>query len=112
MSTHLLTKDQGRPGLSAADEPVLRVAAGAGDRISFETDDAAYAQMEELRDLSKITALLRSYPRDQYGEVKLVIRPYDKISPGAIVLTAWNWIDELTAYDEARVVQSLRTDET
>ncbi|KRE58944.1 acetamidase/formamidase family protein [Phycicoccus sp. Soil748] len=58
MSTHLLTRDQGRPGLSAADEPVLRVAAGAGDRISFETDDAAYAQMEELRDLSKITAPL------------------------------------------------------
>ncbi|MGO4343396.1 acetamidase/formamidase family protein [Pedococcus sp. 2YAF34] len=58
MSTHLLTRDQGRPGLSAADEPVLRVVAGAGDRISFETDDAAYAQMEELRDLSKITAPL------------------------------------------------------
>src|SRR5690349_21156868 len=58
MSTHLLTKDQGRPGLSAADEPVLRVAAGAGDRISFETDDAAYAQMDGLRDLSKITAPL------------------------------------------------------
>jgi len=54
-------------------------------------------------DLSKITALLRSYPRDQYGEVKLVIRPYDKIAPGTIVLTAWNWIDELTVYDEARI---------
>lgn len=54
-------------------------------------------------DLSKITALLRSYPRDQYAEVKLLIRPYGKIAPGAIVLTAWNWIDELTGYDEARV---------
>ena len=47
MSTHLLTRDQGRPGLSAADEPVLRVVAGAGDRISFETDDAAYARLAE-----------------------------------------------------------------
>jgi hypothetical protein len=54
-------------------------------------------------DLAKIAALLRSYPRDQYGEVKLVIRPYDKIAPGTIVLTAWNWIDELTVYDEVRV---------
>ena len=58
MSDHLLTKDQGRPGLSPSDEPVLRVAAGAGDRIAFETDDAAYAQMEELRDLAKLTAPL------------------------------------------------------
>jgi Protein of unknown function (DUF3105) len=54
-------------------------------------------------DLSKLVALLTSYPKDQYGEVKLLIRPYDKIAPGTIVLTAWNWIDELTAYDEARV---------
>ena len=54
-------------------------------------------------DLAKIRALLTSYPKDQYGEVKLLIRPYDRIAPGTIVLTAWNWIDELTAYDEARV---------
>lgn len=54
-------------------------------------------------DLAKIRALLTSYPRDRYGEVKLVIRPYDRIAPGSIVLTAWNWIDELPAYDEARV---------
>jgi hypothetical protein len=54
-------------------------------------------------DLAKIRALLASYPRDQYGEVKLLIRPYDRIAPGTIVLTAWNWIDELRAYDEARV---------
>ena len=54
-------------------------------------------------DLARLTALLRSYPKDSYGEVKLVIRPYDKIAPGTIALTAWNWIDELPAYDEARV---------
>jgi len=58
MTDHLLTRDQGRPGLSASDEPVLRVVAGAGDRIAFETDDAAYAQMEELRDLAKVTATI------------------------------------------------------
>ncbi len=54
-------------------------------------------------DLVRIRALLTSYPRDKYGEVKLLIRPYDKIAPGTIVLTAWNWLDELATYDEARL---------
>ncbi|HEY3218374.1 MAG TPA: DUF3105 domain-containing protein [Candidatus Limnocylindria bacterium] len=54
-------------------------------------------------DQSKLRSLLASYPKDRFGEVKLVIRPYDRIASGSIVLTAWNWIDELAAYDEARV---------
>jgi hypothetical protein len=33
----------------------------------------------------------------------MLIRPYDKIAPGSLVLTAWNWIDELAAYDEVRM---------
>jgi hypothetical protein len=53
--------------------------------------------------LAALQALLTTYPKDKYGEVKLLIRPYDKIPPGTIVLTAWNWIDVLPAYDEARV---------
>ena len=57
--------------------------------------------------LAALQALLTTYPKDKYGEVKLVIRPYDKIAPGAIVLTAWEWIDELPAYDDARVRQFL-----
>ena len=36
-----------------------------------------------------------------------MIRPYDKVPPGTIALTAWNWIDELTTYDEARVIRFL-----
>jgi hypothetical protein len=55
-------------------------------------------------DLAKLRALLASYPRDQFGEVKIVIRPYDRIASGTFTLAAWNWIDEgLTAYDDARV---------
>ena len=54
-------------------------------------------------DLANMRALLGTYPKDRYGEVKLLIRPYDKVAPGTIVLTAWNWIDELPSYDEARV---------
>ncbi len=53
--------------------------------------------------LAALQTLLTTYPKDKYGEVKLVIRPYDKIAPGTIVLTAWNWIDELSSYDDARV---------
>jgi hypothetical protein len=57
--------------------------------------------------LAALQALLTTYPKDKYGEVKLVIRPYDKIAPGTIVLTAWEWIDELPAYDDARARQFL-----
>ncbi len=53
--------------------------------------------------LAALQALLTPYQKDKYGEVKLLIRPYDKIAPGTLVLTAWNWIDELPAYDDARV---------
>jgi hypothetical protein len=53
--------------------------------------------------LAALQALLNTYPKDKYGEVKLVIRPYDKITAGTVVLTAWSWVDELPAYDEARV---------
>lgn len=53
--------------------------------------------------LTALQALLTTYPKDKYGEVKLLIRPYDKIAPGTLALTAWNWIDELTTYDDARV---------
>jgi hypothetical protein len=57
--------------------------------------------------LAALQALLNTYPKDKYGEVKLLIRPYDKIPAGAITLTAWSWIDELTTYDEARVIRFL-----
>jgi hypothetical protein len=53
--------------------------------------------------LAALQALLTKYPKDRYGEVKLLIRPYDKIALGTLVLTAWEWVDELSAYDEARV---------
>jgi len=52
--------------------------------------------------LAALQALLTTYPKDKYGEVKLLIRPYDKVPPGTVALTAWNWIDELTTYDDAR----------
>ncbi|SNC63473.1 Acetamidase/formamidase [Kytococcus aerolatus] len=55
MTTHLIPQETGAPGISAEREPRLTVTPGAGDRITFETSDAAYAQMDEVRDLSKVT---------------------------------------------------------
>ena len=55
MTTHLLPQHTGAPGTSANREPQLTVAPGAGDRITFETSDAAYAQMDQVRDLAKVT---------------------------------------------------------
>mgnify|MGYP003291183493 CR=1 FL=1 len=57
--------------------------------------------------LAALQRLLTTYPRDKFNQVKLVIRPYDRIPAGTIVLTAWNWVDELPAYDEARVIRFL-----
>lgn len=54
-------------------------------------------------DLAKLKALVTGYPRDRYGEVKLVVRPYDKVPSGTFALTAWGWIEPFTSYDEAKV---------
>ena len=58
MSDHLLGKELGGAGFDADRAPVLTVRPGAGDRITFETDDAAYAQMEQYGDLEQVTATI------------------------------------------------------
>ena len=58
MSEHLLGKELGGAGFDADRAPVLTVRPGAGDRITFETDDAAYAQMEQYGDLERLTATI------------------------------------------------------
>lgn len=58
MAEHLITKAQFTTGFAASHEPVLRVRAGAGDLITFETDDSAYAEMEQVLDLATLTAPL------------------------------------------------------
>ncbi len=54
-------------------------------------------------DLDRLRLLLQAYPRDRYGEVKLLIRPYDRIPAGTFVLAAWGWRQSFTAYDDAAV---------
>lgn len=54
-------------------------------------------------DLDQLRSLLQTYPRDRYGQVKLLIRPYESIPPGTLVLTAWGWKQSFSKYDEAAV---------
>lgn len=68
MSDYLLTKDQAYGAFSATHPPALTVRAGAGDRITFETDDLAYAQMDERRDLAQVTATLNPVTGPVYVE--------------------------------------------
>ncbi|MER7071822.1 acetamidase/formamidase family protein [Terrabacter sp. NPDC000476] len=58
MTTHLIPKDRAHADFAATHEPALTVDPGTGDHLTFETDDTAYAQMEELRDLAKVTATI------------------------------------------------------
>lgn len=53
--------------------------------------------------LNKLSALLQTYPRDRFNEVKLLIRPYDRIPSGTFVLAAWGWKQTFTAYDDEAV---------
>lgn len=55
---HVLGKELGQASFSAELEPVLSIRPGTGAKIAFETDDSAYAQMEEVRDLAKVTETL------------------------------------------------------
>lgn len=68
MNRHLLSKAQAHGSFSRSSEPALRVKAGAGDRITFETDDLVYAQMEQFRELSKVTATLNPVTGPVYVE--------------------------------------------
>lgn len=54
-------------------------------------------------DLDAIRLLLTTYPRDKYGEVKLLIRPYDRLREGTFHLAAWGWRQTFTAFDEKAV---------
>lgn len=58
-------------------------------------------------DVANLRSLRTRYPRDKYGEVKIVIEPYDRLEPGTIALAAWGWIDKLQSYDERRIISFL-----
>jgi amidase len=58
----------GQPGFDRGAAPVVRVAAGAGDRIALETSDEAYRQMDQRRDLAAVTATINPVTGPVYVE--------------------------------------------
>lgn len=58
MADHVLEKSLGKAGWPSDVEPVLTIEPGTGETIAFEVSDEAYAQIDEFRDLSKLTAVL------------------------------------------------------
>ncbi|UPK76794.1 acetamidase/formamidase family protein [Nocardioidaceae bacterium SCSIO 66511] len=68
MAEHFIAKSESATGFSADRDPARRVVAGAGDRITFETDDAAYAEMADVLDLAKLTSPLNPITGPVYVE--------------------------------------------
>jgi len=85
----------GASDVAVPDERAVHNLEHGGVVISYNAIPAA--------DLSKLKALLQTYPRDSFNEVKLLIRPYPGIREGTFVLAAWGWKQSFTAYDDAAV---------
>jgi len=94
--------------------------AGWGVSVTAVPDERAVHNLEHggivishngmsLEDLAKLRTLLASYPRDRYGEVKVLVRPYDKIAPGTLALTAWGWVETAPGLDEGTGPRGERT---
>lgn len=65
---HFLSKSHGQSGYDASIEPALRIKAGTGETIGFETDDAVYAQLHERGSLDKVTATINPVTGPVYVE--------------------------------------------
>lgn len=67
-TTHFLSKADGTDGFHADRDPKLRIKPGTGEKITFETDDEAYAQMHEFKTMDKVTATLNPLTGPVYVE--------------------------------------------
>jgi Protein of unknown function (DUF3105) len=52
--------------------------------------------------VEKLKAVRAGWPKDKYGEVKIIIEPYAGMD-AKIALTAWGWIDKMDTFDQARI---------
>jgi hypothetical protein len=52
--------------------------------------------------VDKLKAIRSGWPKDKYGEVKIVIEPYSGMDT-KIALTAWGWIDKMDTFDQNRI---------
>lgn len=62
----------------------------------------SYNQIDPA-DLQKLKDLRARQPRDRFGSVKIVIRPYDRIPAGTIAVAAWTFLDTMQGFDEQRI---------
>ena len=90
MTEHFLGKELGKPGFSAADEPVLHIRPGTGDTIAFETSDEVYAQLHESHDMATLTAQINPITGPVYVEGA---KPGDalKVTIHEIRLKVYGW---------------------
>src|SRR2546428_3140115 len=54
--------------------------------------------------IDKLKTIRAGWPRDKYGEVKIILEPYSGMTDARIALTAWGWIDKMDTYDQARIL--------
>jgi hypothetical protein len=70
-----------------------------GIGILYQCADGCPDLVKQLQDIVK------TGPKDpKYQEVKIVVTPYGNMTH-KIALVAWNWLDELDAFDSARIVR-------
>ncbi|MGH2377938.1 MAG: DUF3105 domain-containing protein [Candidatus Limnocylindria bacterium] len=63
----------------------------------------AYKGIDEAT-VDRLEGFLESFPPSRFGNrVKLVIHPDERLNDGEIVLTAWERLDRLEEFDEARI---------
>ncbi|MCX4471908.1 acetamidase/formamidase family protein [Micromonospora sp. NBC_01655] len=70
MASELLTieRQHHAGSFSAIRQPVLSIEPGTGTRIAFETNDASFQQMDEFRDIKKVTATRNAVTGPVYVE--------------------------------------------
>lgn len=63
----------------------------------------AYSPTIPDSELQQLKDIRSRWPRDKYGEVKIIIEPYPKLQPGEVALAAWTYLYKTTSFDEKAI---------
>jgi hypothetical protein len=55
--------------------------------------------------VAQLREVYATFPRSKWGHVKLLVTPYPRLQTTLAIL-AWAWIDELPAFDRARLLRA------